>query len=256
MSNSHPDTRGLGGLLFRFACSVVLRGGRGTADKCHWPVWGALAGFRPHWACPRSRRVCFHGLHCSGFRLLYREWALSCVHFPGLSRSGSGSRVLHKGADSVGPAFCAFPVVGAAQGTRSLTSAPSSGAGRLLPSPSPPQVLGAPHPVRLVSLLGSRSLAATLPVDVNHPESQEVRNWKPVCSLEGMPSLGPSLPLSGSCLLPPAGDGPVSRLGLLWYCSLLPLFCEWPAVPWVRVFRRLIFSRSLAIPQFKLLSHC
>ena len=29
--------------------------------------------------------------------------------FPGLSRSGSGSPVLHKGADSVGPAFCAFP---------------------------------------------------------------------------------------------------------------------------------------------------
>ena len=36
-------------------------------------------------------------------------WALGCVHFPGLSRSGSGSRVLHKGADSVGPAFCALP---------------------------------------------------------------------------------------------------------------------------------------------------
>ena len=29
--------------------------------------------------------------------------ALGCVHFPGLSRSGSGSRVLSKGADSVGP---------------------------------------------------------------------------------------------------------------------------------------------------------
>ena len=28
---------------------------------------------------------------------------------PGVSHSDSGSRVLHKGADSVGPAFCAFP---------------------------------------------------------------------------------------------------------------------------------------------------
>ena len=37
------------------------------------------------------------------------KWALGCMHFPGLSRSGSGSPVLHKGADSVGPAFCAFP---------------------------------------------------------------------------------------------------------------------------------------------------
>ena len=45
---------GGGGLLFRFACSVVLWGGRGTADKCHWPVWGALSVFQPHWVCPRS----------------------------------------------------------------------------------------------------------------------------------------------------------------------------------------------------------
>ena len=32
-----------------------------------------------------------------------------CVHFPVLSHSGSGSQVPHKGTDSVGPAFCAFP---------------------------------------------------------------------------------------------------------------------------------------------------
>ena len=32
-----------------------------------------------------------------------------CVYFPGLSCSGSGSQVLHKGTDSVGPAFCALP---------------------------------------------------------------------------------------------------------------------------------------------------
>ena len=41
MSNFHPDTRGGGGLLFRFACSVMLWGGRGAADKYHWLVWGA-----------------------------------------------------------------------------------------------------------------------------------------------------------------------------------------------------------------------
>ena len=52
------------------------------------------------------------------------------------------------------------------------------------------------------------------------------------------------------CLLPPAGDGPVCRwLALLWNCSV-PLFCEWP-----EVCSGLIFSLSLAIPQFKLLSH-
>ena len=37
------------------------------------------------------------------------KWTLSCVHFPGLSHSGSGSQVLHKGTDSVGLAFCTLP---------------------------------------------------------------------------------------------------------------------------------------------------
>ena len=37
------------------------------------------------------------------------KWALGSMHSLGLSRSGSGSQVLHKGADSVGPAFCALP---------------------------------------------------------------------------------------------------------------------------------------------------
>ena len=35
--------------------------------------------------------------------------ALGCVHFLGLSCSGSGSWVLHKGTDSFGPVFCTLP---------------------------------------------------------------------------------------------------------------------------------------------------
>ena len=80
--------------------------------------------------------VCFPRLYCSGSWLLSREWALSCVHFPGLSHSDSGSCVLHKDADSVGPAFCAFPTR-AAQAARRLTSTLSLGAVRLLPSAVP-----------------------------------------------------------------------------------------------------------------------
>ena len=162
-----------GGLLFRITCSVVLWGGRDAADKYDWPVWGVLTVFQPHWVCPRSWRVCFPCLHCSAFRLLYREWALSCVYFPGLSHSGSGSRVLHKCPDSVGPELCAFPVR-AAQGTRSLMSTLSSGAAWLLPSPAAPQFPDTLVWCVLLSLLGSWSLAVTLPADVNHPESQEV----------------------------------------------------------------------------------
>ena len=35
--------------------------------------------------------------------------ALGCMHLPGLSRSGSGAQVVLRGADSIGPAFCALP---------------------------------------------------------------------------------------------------------------------------------------------------
>ena len=35
--------------------------------------------------------------------------ALGCLHLPGLSRSGSGTQVVLRGADSAGPAFCALP---------------------------------------------------------------------------------------------------------------------------------------------------
>ena len=127
--------------MFSFACSVVLWEGRGTANKYHWRVWRALAVFQPHGVCPHSRYVCFPYLHCSGSRLLYREPALRCVHFPGTSCSDLSSQVFHKGADLIGPVFCAFPVR-AAQGTRSLMSTPSPGAARLLPSLSQLWFLG------------------------------------------------------------------------------------------------------------------
>ena len=35
--------------------------------------------------------------------------ALGCLHLPGLSHSGSGTRVVLRGTDLVGPAFCALP---------------------------------------------------------------------------------------------------------------------------------------------------
>ena len=35
--------------------------------------------------------------------------ALGCMHLPSLSHSGSGTLVVFRGTDSVGPAFCALP---------------------------------------------------------------------------------------------------------------------------------------------------
>ena len=160
--------------MFRFACSVMLRGRRGAADKCHWRVWGALAVSRPHWVCPRSRCVCFRRLHCSGSRLLYREQVLSCMHFPGLSRSGSRFPVLHKRPDSVGPAFCAFPGP-SSPGIQELEEHTLPGCSAPYPLRGPSLSFCAqPGRVCLVSLLGSWTLAATLSADVNHPESQGV----------------------------------------------------------------------------------
>ena len=145
---------GRGGLLFRFASSVVLCGGSGTTDKYHWRVWGVLTVFQPHWVCPCPGHVCFPRVHCPGSSLLFREWALSYMHFPGLSHSGSGSRVIHKDPDSIEPAFLAF-LIRAAQTTRSLTSALYLGAARLITSAVPASLFGHAGKVHLVSLLGS-----------------------------------------------------------------------------------------------------
>ena len=71
---------GGGGLLFRFASSVLLRGGRGAAERYRC-VWGALTVFRPHWVCPAQGCVCYPPLRCSGSRLLYMERALRCARF-------------------------------------------------------------------------------------------------------------------------------------------------------------------------------
>ena len=78
VSNFHPDTGGWRCSLIqvRQFSSVLLRGGRGAADRYLRSVWGALTVFRPHWVCPAQGCLCFLYLHCSGSRLLYMEQAL------------------------------------------------------------------------------------------------------------------------------------------------------------------------------------
>ena len=98
---------GKGGHLFRLTCSLLSRGGRNTANKYLWRVWGVLTVYGPRSWCVLSRSTllrlqgALQG-HCP-------KWALCFVHFPSLSHSGSGSQVLHKGTDLVGHAFCALP---------------------------------------------------------------------------------------------------------------------------------------------------
>ena len=156
---------GGGGLLFRFTCSVLLQGGRGAADKCHWRVWGALAVFRSHWVFPHSRVSAspVYTAQASGRSVGSRP----CVV------RGSSFWLFHKSTDSVGPAFCAFPGL-SSSGSQQLDGCCLPGAVYLIPSAVPASVSARSGLVCLVSVLGSWSLAATLPVDVDHPESQEV----------------------------------------------------------------------------------
>ena len=131
---------GEGGHFFRLTRSLVLRGGRNIAIKCPWRVWGVRVVYRPLWVCPSSQCVLSWStllrlqVALQGNR---PKRALGCMHFPGLSCSGSGSRVLHKGADWLGLRFEPFPGSGAEE-TRCLMSTLSQvcSASHHLPGPS------------------------------------------------------------------------------------------------------------------------
>ena len=74
---------GEGGHLFRLTCSVVLWGGRNSANMSPACV-GRARSVSAALGLPRSRRVCFPGLHCAGSRLLSQE----------LSEAGPGLHAL------------------------------------------------------------------------------------------------------------------------------------------------------------------
>ena len=130
--------------------STLIQAGRGgllfrfASSIAVWGGWDAAFPIYPAQAPGRSVR------------------SVPCV------ACSSSFRVLHKSTDSVAPAFCAFPGR-SSSGSQELD-------GRTLPG------CGAPSPLRgpSLSFRSCRSgkcalcLAATLPADVDHPESQEV----------------------------------------------------------------------------------
>ena len=126
VSNFCPDTSGAVVVTsLRLTCSVVLWGGRNTANKYHWCVWGVFTVFQPHWVCPCSQHVCFPSLCCSGSRLLC--WELSGAG-PGLQAFPRSKPLRFKFSGTpqrcrVGRAFVLCPSqVQAAQVTRCLAS--------------------------------------------------------------------------------------------------------------------------------------
>ena len=85
-----------------FICAV------GREGHCKQISLACVGSARSVWATLGLPHL--SGSTLSGSRVLCRhclKWALHFVHFPGLSHSGS--RVLHKGTDLVGHAFCALP---------------------------------------------------------------------------------------------------------------------------------------------------
>ena len=112
----------------------------------------------------------------------YLKQALGCVHFSDPSLSGSGSQVLHKGTDMVGPAFCALPrsehlrQPGAWQ-----VCSPHVGGGGVL-SPPPSQPLG---------FLGARWATVSVALCVSSGELISGCNPRSGCHLSRIPgSLG------------------------------------------------------------------
>ena len=137
-----------------------------------------LAVSRPHWVCPRSRRVCFPCLHCLGSRLLCQELSEASPSLYALPRSKphrfrySGSPQRHR--LSWACVLCPSQVR-AAQVIRCLVSAVA--VTYRLPVPA--------------TQFSGCTTGAPSQADVDRPESQEV-----LVSNEA--SLGPRLPPSGS----------------------------------------------------------
>ena len=100
---------GGGGHFFRLTCSVALWGGRDTQTNNTGVCSQCLSHMGPaptHGACALPAHTA-QALGCSTGNC--SRPALGCMHLPGLSCAGSGTRVVLRGADSVGPVFCALP---------------------------------------------------------------------------------------------------------------------------------------------------
>ena len=114
------------GHLFRLTCSVVLWGGRSTANKYQWPVWRVLTASGPHWVCPHHGMCAF---------LVYTAQAPGCSAGE-LSKAGPGLHALPRSKTlrfrfsgtpqrhRLSWAYVLCPSqLGAAQATRCLVSA-------------------------------------------------------------------------------------------------------------------------------------
>ena len=113
VSDFHPDTRGaVVNTIFGGWCSLVQShcGEGGTLQTNNTGMClQCLSHTGPaptHGAYTLPAHIA-QALGCSAGN--HPRLALGCMHLPGLSSSGSGTRAVFRGTDSVGPAFCALP---------------------------------------------------------------------------------------------------------------------------------------------------
>ena len=107
VSDFHPDTRGQWwthflGSLVQSRCGeggMLQTNNTGMCSQCLSHTGPAPA----HGTCSLPAHSA-QALGCSTRN--HPRPALGCLHLPGLSRSGSGTRVVLRGADSVGPVLC------------------------------------------------------------------------------------------------------------------------------------------------------
>ena len=113
MSSFHPDTRGRWWSLFLGSLVQSCCGEGGTVQTNIAGICGECSQCLGHTGFTPAHGVCafpvytVQALGCSVWNCL--RWALGCMHFPGLSHSGSGSRALSKAQTWLGLCFLPFP---------------------------------------------------------------------------------------------------------------------------------------------------
>ena len=100
-------------LFFFFFLGSLVQSRCGERGTLQTNNTGACSQCLSHTGPASTQGACSlpaHAAQAVGCSARNHPWpALGCLHLPGLSRSGSGTRVVLRGADSVGPVFCALP---------------------------------------------------------------------------------------------------------------------------------------------------
>ena len=113
VSDSCPDTNRVVDTFFFFFLGSLVQSHCGEGGTLQTNNTGMCSRCLSHTGPSPSHGACTlpdhtaQALGCSAGN--HPRLALGCMHLPGLSCSGSGTRVVLRGPHSVGPAFCALP---------------------------------------------------------------------------------------------------------------------------------------------------